>query len=406
MNFLAALIVASTALAGSGSDTFAQRYGANNERMYQMYQRNYQRGFNTFTGTWRLEATRGDNLNDAVDRATRELQPSERERIRDQVMRRLDSPEIIAIDQRGRRFTIASSHGPQFTFDADGRTHTETLGQGRSVQVNASFTRDQLVVSATGSRGSDYQVTFDPTENGQRMRVTRRIYSERLSQPVTVSSIYEKTSDIAQLNINQNDNGYRRRDESDNGYGRRDRSRFIVPDGVRLTTELDADLSTKNLNSGDRFNLIVRSPSQYSGAVIEGVVADLDRSGRVSGRAKMSLDFERIRYRDGSTYEFQGYIEDIRTPNGENIRVDNEGTVREDNSQTSRTVTRSGIGAAVGAIVGALAGGGKGAAIGAAVGAGAGAGSVLIQGRDDLDLPRGTEFNIRSVSPRSGEARR
>jgi hypothetical protein len=55
-------------------------------------------------------------------------------------------------------------------------------------------------------------------------------------------------------------------------------------------------------------------------------------------------------------------------------------------------------------IIGAIAGGGKGAAIGAAVGAGTGAGSVLIQGRDELDLPSGTEVTIRASSPRNRSA--
>jgi hypothetical protein len=113
----------------------------------------------------------------------------------------------------------------------------------------------------------------------------------------------------------------------------------------------------------------------------------------------MTLDFDRIRLWDGQTYNFAGYIESVRTPGGEGVRVSSEGEVRE-SSPTGRTATRAGIGAAIGAIIGAIAGGGKGAAIGAAVGAGAGAGSVFIQGRDDLHLPSGTEMTIRASAPR------
>ena len=78
--------------------------------------------------------------------------------------------------------------------------------------------------------------------------------------------------------------------------------------------------------------------------------------------------------------------------------MNNEGTVR-DSNQTKKTVTRAGVGAALGALIGAIAGGGSGAAIGAAVGAGAGAGSVLIQGRDNVELGQGTEFNITATGP-------
>ena len=48
---------------------------------------------------------------------------------------------------------------------------------------------------------------------------------------------------------------------------------------------------------------------------------------------------------------------------------------------------------------GAVAGGGQGAAIGAGVGATAGAGSVLIQGRDRIELSEGSEFSITASAP-------
>ena len=144
----------------------------------------------------------------------------------------------------------------------------------------------------------------------------------------------------------------------------------------------------------------VISPSQYQGAIIEGRVANADKSGRVSGRANVSLEFDTIRLRNGSTYRFGGIIDSVRAANGDTVTVNNEGTVR-DNNQTTKTATRAGIGAALGAIIGAVAGGGSGAAVGAAVGAGAGAGTVLIQGRDNIDLGQGSEFTITSSSPNS-----
>ncbi len=143
----------------------------------------------------------------------------------------------------------------------------------------------------------------------------------------------------------------------------------------------------------------MRQPSQYEGAVIEGNVASTDRGGRVTGRSEMSFDFDTIRLRDGRTYRFAGFVETVRTADGETVSVDTEGTVR-DSNQTNRTVQRTAIGTAVGAIIGAIAGGGKGAAIGAAVGAGAGAGSVYVQGRDDINLQSGTEVMILATDPR------
>jgi hypothetical protein len=142
----------------------------------------------------------------------------------------------------------------------------------------------------------------------------------------------------------------------------------------------------------------VTSPSEFNGAIIEGRVSKTQRSGQVSGRANVSLEFDTIRLRDGRTYRFAGIVDEVTMANGEKVAVNNEGTVR-DGNQTTKTVTRAGIGAALGALIGAIAGGGQGAAIGAAVGAGAGAGTVILQGRGDIELEQGTQFLITASAP-------
>jgi hypothetical protein len=137
---------------------------------------------------------------------------------------------------------------------------------------------------------------------------------------------------------------------------------------------------------------------QYEGAIIEGTVATVDQGGKLTGRSGMTLDFDTIRLRNGQTYKFAGLLTSVRTLNGDTVKVDNEGSAQGDN-QTTQTVTRAGIGTAIGAIIGAVAGGGKGAAIGAVIGAAGGAGSVYVTGKDNLDLPAGTELIIRSSAP-------
>lgn len=114
----------------------------------------------------------------------------------------------------------------------------------------------------------------------------------------------------------------------------------------------------------------------------------------------MTLSLESIRLRDGTSYPFDGVIEDVRTMDGDTIRVHRGSTVDDRNNRTQETVERGVIGAALGALIGAVAGGGKGAAIGAVIGAGGGAATVMIEGRDRLDLPRGTEVTITSGGPR------
>ena len=344
------------------------------------------------TGTFRLNESRGDDVRRAVDNATRNLSLAERQRVYDSLLRRLDPPQMLAIDRRGNSVTIASTRAPQINFVADGREQVETTPGGRTVRVRANLIGDTLSITRTGERANDFTVTFDPSSDGRELLVTRTLYSDRVNQPVTVRTYYDRTSDVAQLNIYDTN-------REDSVAGGATAGTFVIPDGTQLVAVLNNDLSTQNVREGDRFTMTVRSPGQYDGATIEGSVLNIERGGRITGRSQMTLDFDTIRLRDGRSYRFAGIMEAVRTPSGDVVRVDNEGAVRE-SDQTKTTVTRTAIGTAVGAIIGAIAGGGKGAAIGAVIGAGAGAGSVYIQGRNDLDLTAGTEVTIRATGPR------
>ena len=346
------------------------------------------------TGTFRLNTSRGDDVRTAVDNATRNLSAAERQRVYDSLMRRFDPPQMIAIDRRGTTVTIASTRAPQINFVADGREQVETTAQGRSVRVHASFSGDALTITRTGERANDFTVTFDPAVGGRELLVTRTLYSDRFDQPITVRTYYDRTSDVAQLDVYDTN-----REGGVVGTTGTVTGEFVIPNGTQLVAVLNNDLSTQNVREGERFTMTVRSPGQYDGATIEGQVTSLSRGGRISGRSEMTLDFDTIRLRDGRSYRFAGILETVRTPNGDVVRVDNEGAVR-DSDQTNKTVTRTAIGTAVGAIIGAIAGGGKGAAIGAVIGAGAGAGSVYVQGRNDLDLTAGTELTVRATGPR------
>jgi len=345
------------------------------------------------TGTFQLNSSRGDDTRRAIDDATRNLSQAERQRVYDSLLRRFDPPQMIAIDRQGNSVTIASTRAPQINFVADGREQVETTNGGRSVRVKASFSGDALTITRTGERSNDFTVTFDPS-GGRELLVTRTLYTDRLTQPVTVRTYYDRTSDTAQLNI------YDTNREGNIGGGTGDvaTGTFVIPNGTEIVAVLNNDLSTQNVREGERFTMTVRS-GQYDGATIEGSVVSVNRGGRVSGRSDMTLDFDTIRLRDGRSYRFAGILESVRTPNGDVVRVDNEGAVR-DSDQTNKTIQRTAIGTAVGAIIGAIAGGGKGAAIGAVIGAGAGAGSVYVQGPNDLDLTAGTELTVRATGPR------
>jgi hypothetical protein len=338
------------------------------------------------TGTYRLDAVRSDDVSAAIDRATVDLGVNQRDRMRDNLMRRLESPEMLAIQRRGQSVTVASTLAPRLTLTADGRVQTERNGQST---VRASLYGDQLAIDTENNRSRDYSVTFQPV--GNALRVTRTITVPRLTDPIVITSMYNKTSSTANLNLSNSSTVASREPVYNGG--------TYVPSGTQVVAVLNTELDTSKSKDGDRFTMTVSSPSTYQGAFVEGYVSDIDRAGPFSGRADMKFNFERIRLRNGRVYDFAADIEGVRTPDGDDVRID-EGRIEEEDSQTQQTVTRTGVGAALGAIIGAIAGGGKGAAIGAAVGAGAGAGSVFITGREDLELLPGTELTLRAVTPR------
>ena len=344
------------------------------------------------TGTYRLNRTASDDVNAVLDRWDDVYTNTQRDRVRRNLERRLTSPEMIAIEKVGRTITMASSNSPQVTFDADGVARSETTNRGRTIRTTATATRDNVEISYVGDRANDFYLTMAPTRDGQ-LRVTRRLYLENRNDTVSVSSVYDKIDETAQWSTVTTGGTWAGNSPSTGG-------EFYIPNGTRLTAVLNNPVTSRVTQVGDRFTMNVTSPAIYRNAVIEGRVAQIDNSGRLSGRANVSLEFDTIRMRDGRTYRFAGIVDSVRTPDGETVTVNNEGTVR-DGSQTTRTVTRAGIGAALGALIGAIAGGGSGAAVGAAVGAGAGAGSVLIQGRNNLELGQGTEFSITATGPAS-----
>jgi hypothetical protein len=362
---------------------------------------------NALTGSYRLNPNLSDNAAALADQATRGLPGRDQQRLRNIILRRLDAPEELAIERRGRAITLASSNAEPVTFEADGRVQTELTRNGRSIRTTTTLVGDRLDVTTSGDRSVDYQVSFAPINGGQSLRVTRRISDEGLRQTVVARSVYDRISTDPRLDMysGYRDRGPRagevRNDRPDvrNDRPDVDRTDFGVAPGTEIIATLDGNLSTRQARPEDAFTLTVRSPAQFEGARIDGRIANVDRAGQVAGRADMAFDFGRISLRNGRTFDFNGYLEGIRTTKGETLRVEN-GSVQDESSQTARTSTNTGIGAGIGALIGAIAGGGKGAAIGAAVGAGAGAGSAIVQSRDDLELLSGSEFRIRAADPR------
>lgn len=355
---------------------------------------------NGLTGTYQLDVSKSENSRDIIERAD-----VQNETDRADLESKLEAAEQIAIDVRGNQVILASSKASPVSFTADGTTRTEQDSNGKTVRVRTVLNGQTLTVSSIGGE-TDYTVTFTSTDNGKTMKVTRRITTDYLNQTVFVESFYTKTDSIAGLGIDTNNNSdvYSSSDSNDlpntnaptTTYPKN--GSYVVPNGTILTGTLNNDVTTKVSQNNDRFRMTVTAPNEYRGAVIEGYISGITRSGKVSGRSQITFNFERIRLPNGQSYDFAGFLQSVTDTNGKTIKVGTEGEAKGD-SQTKETVKRGGIGAGIGALIGAIAGGGKGAAIGAIIGGSAGAGSVIVTGKEELELKQGSSITVQASAP-------
>lgn len=149
----------------------------------------------------------------------------------------------------------------------------------------------------------------------------------------------------------------------------------VIPAETTLTVTIDQAVSTKNNNTGDRFEASLAAPVRVDGnevlplgTKVRGTVTQAASAGHLKGGAVLALTLDSIRA-GGQTYPI------------ETSEYSEVGKAR-----GKRTLVGGGGGAAVGAVIGAIAGGGKGAAIGAVAGGGAGTAGAAYTGERDISI--------------------
>ncbi len=162
-------------------------------------------------------------------------------------------------------------------------------------------------------------------------------------------------------------------------------NRGSIPVGQEMDVRLSNTLSSESAKPEQRFEATtvvdlvqdgrVLGPA---GSVVQGVIADVDKAGRVDRDGSLTLAFDRIRVR-GREHDMRATATQVFESKG--IRAE-AGT--------------AGVGAGVGGIVGGLIGGVKGAILGAAIGAG---GAIAATDGKDIQLPAGSIVRIRMDTP-------
>ena len=152
--------------------------------------------------------------------------------------------------------------------------------------------------------------------------------------------------------------------------------KVTIPSGTRIRVALIDAVSTTKSAPGNAFKASLTEPILIDGRTVlekgtqvRGRVVDVQESGRVKGRASISL-----------------VLTDV-VRDGHNIPIETKPFIAVAESTKKRDAAVIGGGAGVGAAIGAIAGGGKGAAVGALAGGGAGTGVVLATKGKELEYP-------------------
>ncbi len=161
-----------------------------------------------------------------------------------------------------------------------------------------------------------------------------------------------------------------------------------IPSGTTITIALRTAVASDQSKIEDRVEGRIVKPVMVKGVealpadtAVMGTVTDAQQSGRVKGRARVALRFNRL------------------TAGDESYDINAAAFTRVARATKASDARKIGIGAGAGAAVGAILGGKKGAAIGAGVGGGAGTGAVLATRGEEVRLPAGTQVTIRLRAP-------
>jgi hypothetical protein len=166
------------------------------------------------------------------------------------------------------------------------------------------------------------------------------------------------------------------------------RREVTVPTGTALNLDLTTPVASATSQVEDTVRATLRESVSVdgrtvlpAGAELVGTVTDVERSGRVKGRARVAYSFTRLRH-GAESY-------DIRTAP----------VIHEAEATKSEDATKIGIGAGAGAVIGGILGGGDGAAKGAAIGGAAGTGTVLATRGKEVEIAAGANVTTSLAAP-------
>jgi len=150
--------------------------------------------------------------------------------------------------------------------------------------------------------------------------------------------------------------------------------RTVSSELARVEDKVEARV-TRDVRVGDRIAI-------PAGSTVRGSVTEVERGGRMKGKARLAVRFHTVVLADGTE-----------------VALKTDPVVREGQSPAGESTAKVGGAAIGGAILGAILGGGKGAAIGAGVGAAGGTAAAMTNDRNPATITAGTTVTVRMQAP-------
>ena len=174
---------------------------------------------------------------------------------------------------------------------------------------------------------------------------------------------------------------------------------LVIPAGTKVPVALKHAISTKGTRTGDAVYAETTFPVVANnrvlipaGTYVQGRISEIQRAGRLKGKAQVLMHFTTLIYPSGYTVILPGAVENAPGVDKTGVN-DQEGTLTKD-SQTAQKVGTVATTTGTGAVIGGLSGGGKGALIGAASGGAVGTVIALLTRGDDLKMDAGTTLEL------------
>ncbi len=174
---------------------------------------------------------------------------------------------------------------------------------------------------------------------------------------------------------------------------------LVIPAGTKVPVALKHAISTHGTRTGDAVYAETTFPVVLNnrvlipaGTYVQGRISQIQRGGRIKGRAQVLMHFTTLIYPSGYTVILPGAVENAPGADKTGVK-DQEGTLQKD-GQTGSKVGTVATTAGTGAVVGGLSRGGEGALIGAGVGGAVGTAIAMLSRGDDVKLDAGTTLEL------------